>query len=248
MASAIGIDVAGLLAATPQGAATGLANRSPAEVASEFEAMLLTQMIAAMRKTVGESGLLAASPQRKVFDGVFDNEMARSLVASGGLGLAETLTAQIEQQASRSAGTDGGRSTPVEGRISSGYGMRSDPFTGKPHHHSGIDISAPEGSEIRSVRDGVVVFSGTKGVAGQVVEIRNRDGTVATYAHAKSLLAEVGDGVRAGDVVATVGSTGRATGPHLHFSVRREGRLVDPTPWLNPTARNHEQSAWKEPT
>lgn len=248
MASPIGIDVSGLLAATPQGAATGLANRSPAEVASEFEAMLLTQMISAMRKTVGESGLLEASPQRKVFDGVFDNEMARSLVSSGGLGLAETLTAQIEQQASRAAGTEGAGHAPVEGRISSGYGMRADPISGRPHHHSGIDFAAPEGSEIRSVRDGVVVFSGTKGVAGQVVEIRNRDGTVATYAHAKSVLAKVGESVQAGEVVATVGSTGRATGPHLHFSVRREGRLVDPTPWLNPTARNHEQNARKEPT
>lgn len=233
MPAAIGIDPSVLLAATPHGAGNDAKGRSPEEVAREFESMLVTQMIGAMRKTVGESGLLPASPQRKVLDGVFDNEMARSLVAGGGLGLAESLAKQIHEQEMRRA-EPGAAGLPTDGQITSGFGTRIDPITGESQMHAGIDIAAPEGTPVRSVRDGVVVFSGERGAAGRLLEIRNRDGSVASYAHNAALLAETGQSVRAGDVVATVGSSGRSTGPHLHFAVRREGNPVDPTPWLRP--------------
>lgn len=247
MMPSAGIDPSTLLAATPHGTASDLKGRTPIEVAREFESMLVTQMISAMRKTVGESGLLPESPQRKVLDGVFDNEMASSLVAAGGLGLAETLAAQIQDQAARSAAAGGRPALPVAGgTVSSGYGMRVDPISGRSQLHAGIDVAAPAGSEIHSVRDGVVVFSGERGAAGQVVEVRNRDGSVATYAHVAARLAEEGQPVAAGDVVATVGSTGRSTGPHLHFAVRRDGRTVDPTPWLTPTASAERSRGFEE--
>ncbi len=233
MTSPVGLDSALLLGATPRGpGASDLKGRSVEDVAREFESMLVTQLIGAMRKTIGESGLLQASPQRKVFDGVFDNELARSLTESGGLGLADSLAQQLRKNAMFAESTQGNPSLPADGEVSSGFGPRTDPFSGQQHFHAGIDVAAEEGSEIRSVRDGVVVFSGERGAGGKTVEIRHADGSVAGYAHANSLLREVGDTVRSGEAVATVGSTGRSTGPHLHFSVRQGGSAIDPTPWL----------------
>ncbi len=233
MTSPVGIESSLLLGATPHGTGgKNLEGRSVEEVAREFEAMLVTQLIGAMRKTIGESGLLEASPQRKVFDGVFDNEMARSLVDGGGLGLAESLAQQLRKNAMFAEPATAGQPLPVDGEISSGFGPRIDPFSGEQHFHAGIDVAAPEGADIRSVRDGVVVFSGERGAGGNTIEIRHTDGSVAAYAHADTLLREVGDSVRSGETVATVGSTGRSTGPHLHFSVRQGGAVVNPTPWL----------------
>lgn len=240
MTSSVGIDPSVLLAATPHGASRNLDGRSAIEIAREFEAMLVAQMMSAMRKTVGESDLLPASPHRKVFDGAFDQQLARTLVEEGGLGLAESLAAQLRRNAEFAEAPVGDVRRVVDGRISSGYGTRTDPLTGKQHFHAGIDVAAPAGSEIRSARDGVVVYAGERGAAGKMIEVRHADGSVTAYAHAESLLRKRGDTVRAGEAIATVGSTGRSTGPHLHFSVRQGGRTVEPTAWLiaEPSARS----------
>lgn len=233
MVPSVGIDPSVLLAATPHGdGSSELQGRSVEDVAREFEAMLVTQMIGAMRKTIGESGLLQASPQRKVFDGVFDNQLAKSLVDGGGLGLAESLAQQLRKNAMFAEPAATGRGLPVEGEVTSGYGPRTDPISGRPHFHAGIDVAAKHGAEIRSVRDGTVVFSGDRGAGGNTIEVRHADGSVAAYAHADRLLRKEGDTVRSGEPLATVGSTGRSTGPHLHFSVRQGGHAVDPSPWL----------------
>jgi murein DD-endopeptidase MepM/ murein hydrolase activator NlpD len=251
---------------TPSGDETRrrLAGKSPQEVAKEFEAILLAQVIGAMRKTVPESGVLEASANRKMLDGAFDQEVARSLAAKGGLGIAEQIVGQIERQqaardaasgrvavaAPRSAASIGAVTTtsraaaltatsavepnatvrPVAGEVSSPFGMRNDPFTGAPRFHAGIDVAAPRGSEIRAVADGEVVFSGwRRGGAGRVVEVRHADGLITSYAHAERTLVRTGQHVVAGEVVATVGSSGRASGPHLHFSALRDGQAVDPS-------------------
>lgn len=233
MVPSLGMDPSTLLAATPHGdGSSELQGRSVEEVAREFEAMLVTQMISAMRKTVGESGLLQASPHRKVFDGVFDNQLAKSLVDGGGLGLAESLASQLRKNAMFAEPVSASQALPVEGEISSAYGPRTDPISGRPHFHAGVDVAAAQGSEIRSVRDGIVVFSGERGPSGNTIEVRHADGSVAAYAHAERLLRKEGDTVGRGEPLATVGSTGRSTGPHLHFSVRQGGHAVDPTPWL----------------
>ncbi len=265
---------------TPTGDETRrrLSGKGPKEVAKEFEAVLLAQVISAMRKTVPESGLLEQSANRKMLDGAFDQEVARSLAARGGLGIAEQIVGQIERQqglqpaargASRasqavtatgaSTGTSAaaaastvpsvGRSAvasaraesvappvgssvsvlPVEGEITSPFGMRSDPFSGEPRFHAGVDVAAPRGSEIRAVADGEVVFSGwRRGGSGRTVEVRHADGLVTSYAHAERTLVRAGQHVGAGDVVATVGSSGRSSGPHLHFAAARDGQAIDP--------------------
>ncbi len=119
-----------------------------------------------------------------------------------------------------------------EGHLTSGFGLRHDPITGRTAFHGGIDVAAPRGSAIHAVAGGEVVFSGRRGRAGNVVDVRDGD-VISTYAHVQRALVRAGQKVAAGDVVATVGSTGRSTGPHVHFSVTREGQTIDPAALLD---------------
>lgn len=119
-----------------------------------------------------------------------------------------------------------------EARLTSGYGMRRDPFTGRQRFHHGIDLAAPVGTPILAPRDGRVVFSGWRPGYGNLVEIRHEDGSVTRYGHNSKNSVQRGERVQAGAEIAQVGSTGRSTGPHVHFEVRREGRSVNPMPFL----------------
>ncbi|MBI3392371.1 MAG: peptidoglycan DD-metalloendopeptidase family protein [Nitrospirae bacterium] len=118
--------------------------------------------------------------------------------------------------------------SPAPGVVSSRYGNRKDPFTGEVRFHRGVDIAAPEGSPVAPIMPGKVVFSGEKGGYGNVVVVQHDDGYVTTYAHNAKNMAKVGDVVDQTTVIAVVGKTGRATGPHLHFEIARNGRTVDP--------------------
>lgn len=113
-------------------------------------------------------------------------------------------------------------------RISSRFGVRSDPFTGKTRMHNGIDIPMPEGTPIMPAADGRVVFSGDKGGYGKTVVIYHENGFLSIYAHNSSNLVKEGDLVDKNTKIALSGSTGRSTGPHLHFEVRRDGAPVNP--------------------
>lgn len=115
---------------------------------------------------------------------------------------------------------------------SSGFGYRADPFTGRPEFHGGVDFNGPRGSEVISVAGGVVAYAGKKPGYGNVVEIDHGNGYLTRYAHNDRNLVEVGSPVRAGDVIAKMGSTGRATGVHVHFEVWLNGRLVNPVEYI----------------
>ena len=116
----------------------------------------------------------------------------------------------------------------TSGWISSGYGVRTDPFTGRRTRHFGTDFAARTGTPIKAVADGVVTWSGKRHGYGYMVEINHGNGYRTRYAHNDVNHVEVGDTVRRGDLIADVGQTGRATGPHLHFEVLHNGRAVDP--------------------
>ncbi len=119
---------------------------------------------------------------------------------------------------------------PVEGYLTSDYGPRSDPFTGEPAHHNGLDIAAEMGTEIWSAASGKIIKASDTGNGyGKCVIIEHYSGFRTLYGHCSELLVSVGDYVKAGEVIAKVGSTGRSTGPHLHFSVIIDGEYVDPT-------------------
>jgi murein DD-endopeptidase MepM/ murein hydrolase activator NlpD len=131
-------------------------------------------------------------------------------------------------------------SLPVEGTWkASGFGWRIDPFTGQEAMHEGIDFIAETGTLIHAAAAGVVSFSGYHPTYGNLVEIDHGGGLMTRYAHASKLLVKQGEFVKRGAVIAKVGSTGRATGPHLHFEVRQNGVALNPTPFL----RGSEQAA-----
>ena len=123
------------------------------------------------------------------------------------------------------------------GYIGSGFGTRTDPISGGIEHHLGIDFDAPSGSAIHAVADGVVTFVGQRSGYGNVIEIDHGNGYMTRYAHNSKNVARVGERVHAGQIVARVGETGRATGPHCHFEVWRNGRAVNPITYVNSTVK-----------
>lgn len=132
------------------------------------------------------------------------------------------LSGQLQEEV-----TPAGR--PVKtGWMSSGYGTRTDPFTGRQAFHRGVDFAARPGTEIIAVAGGIVVFADDNDAFGKLVEIDHGNGYVTRYAHNRDMRVSVGDAVRKGDVIATMGATGRATGTHVHFEVLKEGRHTNP--------------------
>lgn len=118
------------------------------------------------------------------------------------------------------------------GWVSSGFGWRSDPFSGKRSYHEGVDIAAVMGSPIKAMGDGVVTYAGKRIGYGALVEINHGNGYATRYAHILEALVKVGDRVKKGHPVALIGSSGRSTGPHLHFEVLKSRRQLDPRKYL----------------
>ncbi|WP_457671061.1 M23 family metallopeptidase [Thiolapillus sp.] len=118
------------------------------------------------------------------------------------------------------------------GFISSTFGRRTDPFTGKKKYHKGVDFVGKRGSEVLAVAAGVVTKSERTGGYGNVVEIRHADGYVTRYAHNQENLVKEGDRVEKGEPIAMLGSTGRSSGPHVHFEVRRNGKIINPARFI----------------
>lgn len=117
---------------------------------------------------------------------------------------------------------------PAEGQISSFFGMRIDPFIGKLRQHNGIDIALKEGSKVKAAASGKVAFVGEMMGFGKVVVLDHEDGYSSIYGHNSKNLVSKGEMVKVGQVIALSGSTGRATGPHLHFELRKEGEAINP--------------------
>jgi murein DD-endopeptidase MepM/ murein hydrolase activator NlpD len=115
-----------------------------------------------------------------------------------------------------------------EGFISSYFGQRADPFTGYTAVHKGLDFAAAEGTKVSAVAAGLVTYSGERSGFGIMVEINHGNGLATRYCHNEKVLVKPGDMVRKGQEVALIGSTGRSTGPHLHFEVLKNGQQVDP--------------------
>ncbi len=118
------------------------------------------------------------------------------------------------------------------GYISSYFGRRTDPFTGKKKYHKGMDFVGKRGSEVLAVAAGVVTRAERNGGYGNMVEIRHADGYVTRYAHNQENLVKVGDRVEKGEPIAMLGSTGHSSGPHVHFEVRKDGKIVNPARFI----------------
>ena len=124
---------------------------------------------------------------------------------------------------------------PLRGSTSSQYGMRRNPFGGDiVRHHAGIDIAAPGGTRVVASRAGRVTFAGTRGGYGKLVILSHANDMETRYGHLSSINVKEGHFVRPGQVLGAVGTTGRSTGNHLHFEIRKSGRAVNPMRWLVP--------------
>jgi murein DD-endopeptidase MepM/ murein hydrolase activator NlpD len=120
----------------------------------------------------------------------------------------------------------------IGGWVSSQFGYRSDPFTGRGAFHAGVDFAGPTGSKVISVGPGVVSYAGYKAGYGNVVEIRHPTGYLTRYGHNSRNLVRVGQSVQKSDPIAIIGSTGRSTGTHVHFEVLRDGNVLNPNRYL----------------
>jgi murein DD-endopeptidase MepM/ murein hydrolase activator NlpD len=215
----------GLLNPTPQ---TG----TPADLQSsarELEALFLKQFLQSSGAFKG-SGATGSDVNEDLFAGA----LADAVSKAGGIGLADTLARSL------GAVPDGApaqaalplvapAANPVAGGVvTSAFGTRADPIDGHTAEHQGVDIAAPEGTAIRALSGGVVRSAGPRGGLGNAVEVDHGGGVSTIYGHASELLVRPGDHVGAGQPLARVGHTGRATGPHLHLEVRQGHLPVDP--------------------
>jgi murein DD-endopeptidase MepM/ murein hydrolase activator NlpD len=197
-------------------------NAKPGE---EMEVLFAKILLKEVRKSLPEDSLMSG-PALDMFQDLFDDALAEQFAAAGGFGIAEQLATRPTAPGIATPHT--GWASPVAGYRSSNFGARIDPITGSHRNHDGIDIAAPTGTAIQAARQGEVIFSGKKGGYGNLVIVDHGNGLQSRYAHCNQLLAPVGRHVDAGEVIATVGSTGRSTGSHLHFEIRQDGRPVDP--------------------
>ncbi len=220
------------------------------EAARALEGLILKQLVAASGAFKG--GDAAGSSIR---EDLFASTLAQALVNGGGMGLAAQVERSLLGEAPPPApgpgpqlpAPAGGVVDPAAGgRVSSPFGPRADPFTGRPSMHHGLDVALPEGTEVRAALDGVVRAAGERGGYGLAVEVAHGKGLTTLYAHASEVLVRDGERVTRGQVIARVGHTGRATGSHLHIEVRKENRPVDPVRALKVYAGRVEGLAGSE--
>jgi len=260
------------LVSRARAAASGLTDAAPADrqaqlasIAAEFESMLMSQMLSAMRQSAkwGAEDEGDGLGGEAFFD-VIDSELVAQLSRGGGVGVGRELQRSLER--SFSAGGPGSNmptpsSAPGYGaplgrvpevafpaagafspasvdpqavarQITSGYGWRSDPFDGHARFHKGIDLAAAYGDDVRAAAPGQVVFSGQQNGYGNTVVIEHAGGARSRYAHLASAGVTQGSMIAAGQTIGRAGSSGRSTGPHVHFEVTVGTETVDPQAWL----------------
>jgi murein DD-endopeptidase MepM/ murein hydrolase activator NlpD len=210
--------------------------------AQEFASFLYLEVLKAMRATLPTNGLFETdSLSRDIYASIFDTEVARVLAKRDSEGFTRTVERAIENMAPapRAQVRVG---VPVGGTVSSAFGTRHDPIHNKKVFHAGLNIVAAAGAEIKVALTGKVTFSGTATGYGNMVEVDHGSGMVTRYAHNAANLVNAGEQIKAGQVIAIAGSTGRATGTHLHFEVRRDGKAVDPAPFIGRVSKGSKLS------
>ncbi len=225
----------------PAGEESDLRDRKLKKACKDFESLLTYQLLRSMRQTVDKCDLFHGGTGEEMYETLLDQELAKSMAGREERGLSEILYRQLRRKEAPEAASEIPGSIPREperprwplrGRISSEFGWRVDPLCGEKRFHHGMDVAAAEGTEIRAAMAGRVVLSDVREGYGNVVVVDHGHGFTTLYAHNRENLVQEGDWVRAGAPLARVGSTGRSTGPHLHFEVRRHGQHLDPMEFL----------------
>ena len=198
------------------------------QVAQEFASFLYVEVLKAMRAALPKDGLLETdSLSRDIYTSMMDAEIARVMAKRDATGLTKMIEKSLDKIADK-AQKQNDPTQPSEGVVSSSFGLRQDPINGMTKFHDGVDIAAPTGTPVKTAAAGTVIFSGNVAGYGNMVEVDHGDGVVTRYGHNSVNLVAAGDEVQAGQSIALVGSTGRSTGSHLHFEVRKGGKPVDP--------------------
>jgi len=197
------------------------------EAATQLESVLLKQLLHSSGVFKGSD-----SPGSAHAYDLFAESLADAVAKSGGMGLAKLMTAGQADTTTSSPPMPPAHESPNAphgfGPMSSGFGQRMDPLHHRPSVHTGVDLPASAGTPIPAAKAGTVIFAGERGGYGNAVELQHDDGTTTLYAHASEVLVTRGQIVPAGAAVATVGQTGRSTGPHLHLGVGEGGHPIDP--------------------
>ena len=167
---------------------------------------------------------------RLVFKPVFARLDAITLNSQKGALELQQIISRLSQQKTLLASIPS--LAPVDGWVTSSFGQRSSPFTGEPTIHKGIDVAAPVGTPVYAPADGVVIFSGKRNGFGNFVMIAHGYGIATGYGHNAQNLVSPGQVIRRGDQIATVGQSGRSTGPHLHYEVAVNGQVIDPKKFI----------------
>ena len=224
------------------------AAKSPEELrtlAIQFESLLLSQMLKEMRQSMfDESDESTGFSGGPLADTMF-SELSLALSRAGGVGLGRALYDPIATAAGE--GTEpgaaldtsiamasmplpvaGSSAAPFAGDVTSRFGWRRDPLSGASRFHKGLDVAMALGQDVPSARGGTVASAGNVSGYGLTVVVDHGDRTSTRYAHLSEILVQPGDSVLAGQSVGRAGATGRATGPHLHFEVLKDGQPVDP--------------------
>lgn len=210
----------------------------------EFESVFTYQLLKSMRKTIEKCDLFHGGESEEIYESLLDQELSKKLAGSGRSSLASLLYQQFKGEAvpegtMESVGEEiamtSGRNFqwPLKATISSKFGWRKDPLNGAPRFHQGIDLPTEEGSPVRPALPGRVIYSDYQQGYGNVVVLDHGHGFTTLYAHNKENLVKTGDWIRAGACLARAGSSGRSTGTHLHFEVRRNGEYLDPLDYLD---------------
>ena len=203
---------------------------NPKEVAAKVQGMFTEVMLKAMEDSVdAQDGLFSNSATSDIYRGMLREQLAgaisKQMQSPLETQLGEALSRQAQpgqtsQPVQPAAPSHEDSGLPVNGIISSPEGWRHDPINGETRYHAGTDIAAPLGTPIHAVAEGRVIESGRKNGYGNTVVVQTDDGRKMLYAHNNQNFVRVGDRVSRGDTIAEVGSTGRATGPHVHFEVK----------------------------
>jgi murein DD-endopeptidase MepM/ murein hydrolase activator NlpD len=246
--------------AVPDARASDVTQQRVKEMAQQFEAMMVTQMLREMRQSMAGDDEDEKGLGKDTMIDSLDIELGGVLSRAGGFGLANALSKAMEQRAGETAppardalvpnglaplkqplavpvpassdshensAATGDLQVP-RGRVSSAYGWRSDPFNGSARFHDGIDVAQAYGQDVRAAADGRVAFAGNRGSYGTTIIVEHPGGRQTLYAHLSASDVRAGDAVGAGQVIGKSGSSGRSTGPHLHFEVLEGGHPVNP--------------------
>ena len=209
--------------------------RDAADASRALEATLLRQLLTS--SGAFKSGQGAGE---QLHTEMFIDVLADAVAEGGGLGLAKLIESSLGDAADPAGGPGetpppaddaarGSGARSAAAHVTSSFGERTDPLDGTSKFHAGLDLRASEGASIRAAADGVVRRAGPRGGYGNAIEIDHGGGVTTLYAHAENVSVQPGDRIARGAEVGQVGQTGRATGPHLHFEVRVEGKPIDPT-------------------